>query len=181
MPVATWAQEDDEDYEEDYENDEGYGEEDEASESTEKAKDDKPPMFVGPYALVIACVGLGVWVLCRPSRREGPKETAWLPSGLLGSGDAEGEAKKKGPAARGKEVCPQAKTALNISIAGIVPVLGLLLGGLGLFKSIQAKKLIAENRRLTGDGLALAGIIVGAVMIVVQAVVTVVVVIKLAG
>jgi len=165
-PSLAWAQEDEEEEEEEEYDDGG------AAGATGKAAEKKPPKYVAPYALVIVCVGMGVWLICRPSRRAGPKQTAWLPS-VTGKGDAEA-GEKKGPARRGKELCQEAKTGLNMAIAGIIPFVGIL----GIWKSIQAKKIISQNRRLTGEGMALAGIIVGAVTVVIWVVILVIVLAK---
>jgi len=161
-PRAAWAQDEDE---EEAEEEAGEG-------AAAKAEEKKPPKYVAPYALVIVCVGVGVWLICRPSRRAGPKQTAWLPSITGKEGTEAGQ--KKGHVPRGKELCQEAKTGLNMAIAGIIPFVGIL----GIWKSVQAKKLISQNRRLTGEGRALAGIIVGTVTVVIWVVVVVVVLAK---
>lgn len=148
-----------------------------AQEGEAKEEPAKGPAYVGAYSLVILCVGGGTFLACRSAGRHAPKEKRRkMPSAHVGGDDADGEKKKDGPASRTKQVSQEAKTALTISIAGIVPVVGLFIGGFGLWKSIQAKKIVARNKLLSGEGIALAGIIVGAVMIVVQIVVTVLIV-----
>ena len=138
-----------------------------------------PPLYVMPYALVIMCVGLGTMLVCRSANRQSMTKK-WKSRGWMGHAEqASGGKKKGGPAVRTKQVSKEAQTALSISIAGIIPVVGLVLGAFGAWKSVRARALIAQNKLLTGDGIALAGIIVGAVMVVIQLVVTAVVVVKM--
>jgi len=165
---AVWAQDDDDDDDDDS----GNGEV-----TTSTAAEAEAPPYVLPYALVIACVGLGTLLVCRSANRHSLTKK-WKPSGLFGARGGEEEGKKAGPAPRTRQVSKDAQTGLYVSIAGLVPVVGLFLAAFGLWKSVQAKKSIAQNRLLSGEGTALAGIIVGAIMIVVQIVVTVVILIK---
>lgn len=157
-----------------------WGQEDMEGETSSSAEAAESPPYVLPYALVIACVGLGVMLVCRSANRHALTQK-WKPVGLSGArGDAESD-DTAGPAPRTKQVSKEAQTALGISIAGVIPVVGLFVGAFGLFKSVQAKKAIDQNRLLAGEGIALSGIIVGAIMIVVQLVVTIVIVIKMAS
>lgn len=135
---------------------------------------EKPPQYVGPYVLVMACIGFGVWVVCRPSRREGPKEFTFIAS-TVNKEEVLDQRKRRGPARREKEVSPEARMGLKISIIGVfVPFVGIL----GIWKSAQAKKAISQSRRLTGETIALGGIIVGAVAVAIWGIIILVVLMK---
>lgn len=130
----------------------------------------RPAPFLVPYALVILSIGLGMMVLCRSSRRQDRAKSEALPAGLTPEQLRAGTKPKApaGPVRRGKEMSEEAKSALTVAIVGVVlPVLGLLLGAFALWKSLQAKKHIKENPRLTGENVAMAGMIVGGVAIAV--------------
>lgn len=149
----------------------------------EDKKDEGPsgPKYVGSYAIVILCIGLGVMLVCRSANRH-ELTKKWKPTGLTGAGDEEEEgAEQEGPAARTKKPCKEAQVGLGFSIAGLLPVVGIFLGGYGLWKSLQAKKMIARNKLLTGEGQAMAGIIIGPIAIVISLVLTVVIAINLAS
>lgn len=148
-------------------------------EVTNVAPEAEAPPYVMPYALVIACVGLGVMLVCRSANRH-ELTKKWKPVGLLGAREGDGEGDDQaGPASRTKQVSKEAQTALTISIAGVIPVVGIFIAAFGLVKSLQAKKAIAQNKLLAGEGVALSGIIVAAILIAVQLVVTILVAIKL--
>jgi hypothetical protein len=138
------------------------------------AQDDKdkdpsaPTPYLLPYVLVGAGVGLGLLVLFRPTNRSDGIKRETLPGTLSA---AQLKSHKKAPQAaakRGKEVSPDAKNALILSIVGaVVPVVGLLIGPLALWKAAGARKAIKQNPRLTGDNLAVAGMVVGGVAILI--------------
>lgn len=56
--------------------------------------------------------------------------------------------------------CPQAKEALMYAIVSFF-CFGFILGPIAIFKAIKARKIIAENPQLSGDGKALAALIMG--------------------
>jgi uncharacterized protein YneF (UPF0154 family) len=135
--------------------------------AAEDKKDEEgaPVPYLMPYVVVIGGIGLGMLLICRPSGREDRTKKEALP-GSLTAEQLKGSQKKKGPQGpqrRGKEVSPDARNALTLSIiAAVLPLIGgLLLGPFALWKAAQARKSIKQNPRLTGDNLALAGMIVG--------------------
>lgn len=169
-PSIAWAQDEDEE-EEHEEEEQGYGGGYETGAwAGLKKEEDKPPPYVLPYFVVILSLGAGMRLVCRSSRRRSLKRAAWLPSGAT----EKQRAAEGGPAPRTKQFCEEAKTGLNMAIAGIIPFVGIL----GLLKSIQARKMISQNPRLTGEGQALAGIIIGAATVVAWVIVIVIVLIK---
>ncbi len=61
--------------------------------------------------------------------------------------------------------CPLASEALKYAIVGIF-CCGIVLGPLAIKKALDAKKMIAMNPGMTGDGKATAAIVIGAIEIV---------------
>ena len=123
-------------------------------------KEASGPSWVLPYAFVILCVGLGMFVVCRSARRkerarpEDYEKTSLLERGDAGKGVIQ---EKRRGLQRSKQECKDAKTALTMSIIGvfIVPMCVV-----GLIQGIKARKLISQDRRLSGDEKALGAIIV---------------------
>lgn len=136
-----------------------------------KEEEGAPQPYLLPYVLVLLSIGLGMMVICRPSRRDDGIKKAALP-GAITAEQLQGSKKKKaapqtGPR-RTKEVSPDAKNALTLAIVGaVLPVLGLLLGPFAVVKGLNARKTIKKNPRLTGDNFAVAGMIVGGVAILI--------------
>lgn len=64
-----------------------------------------------------------------------------------------------------RETAKEATEALWCGIIGLF-CFGIILGPVAIYKGIQARKVITENPMLTGDGLATAGIALGALAIV---------------
>lgn len=104
-------------------------------------------------------MGLTVIAVLRANRRERDKVKAYKPTKLAEMKDEAAPEKRARPERRGPEVSPEAKAALNISIIGIF-LFGLP-GLFGMLKGMAAKKQIAKDRRLTGEGTATAAILVG--------------------
>jgi len=129
----------------------------------------KPAPYLLSYTLVILGVGLGMMVICRSSRRKDRAKSEVMAAGLTPEQLKASAAKSKapaGPVRRGKEMSEDAKSALTLAIAAaVLPVLGLLLGPFALWKAMQAKKKIQSDARLTGEGIALAGMVVGGIAI----------------
>lgn len=130
-----------------------------------------PQPYLLPYVLVLLSIGLGMMVICRPSRRDDGIKKEALPGTIsvdqLHGGKKKTAAAQAGPR-RTKEVSPDAKNALTLAIVGaVLPVLGLLLGPFAVLKASNARKTIKKNPRLTGDNLAVAGMIVGGVAILI--------------
>lgn len=128
-----------------------------------------PTPYLLPYVLVGAGIGLGLLVLFRPTNRTDGIKHETLP-GTLTAAQLKGHTKKAPQAAakRGKELSPDAKNALIVSIVGaVVPVVGLLVGPLAIWKAAGARKTIKQNPRLTGDSYAVAGMVVGGVAILI--------------
>jgi len=119
--------------------------------------------WVLPYAFVILCIGLGMFIVCRGARRkERARPEQYEKISLIDRGDADeavAEEKRHG-IKRAKQECKEAKTALTMSIVGvfIVPMCVV-----GLMQGIKARKLISQDRRLSGDDKALGAIIVAVV------------------
>ena len=118
------------------------------------------PSWVLPYAFVVLCVGLGMFAVCRGARRkERAKPEHYEKTSLIERGDAEkavAQEKRRG-IQRVKQECKEAKTALTTSIIGVLIVPMCVVG---LFQGIKARKLISQDRRLSGDEKALGAIIV---------------------
>ena len=119
--------------------------------------------WVLPYAFVILCVGLGMFIVCRGARRrDRARPEQYEKISLIDRGDAEEAVaqEKRHGIKRAKQECKEAKTALTMSIVGvfIVPMCVV-----GLMQGIKARKLISQDRRLSGDDKALGAIIVAAV------------------
>lgn len=58
--------------------------------------------------------------------------------------------------------CPEASDALKFALASFV-CFGIIFGAIAINKGLQAKKLIAANPALKGEGRAQAAIVVGAI------------------
>ena len=133
------------------------------------------PAYLAPYALVVLCIGLGMLFVCRSARRRlraRPEE--YKSAGLIGSDDEEAEGAASGEyqppgmraaARRASQECKEAKSALTYAIVGIF-CFGIILEPIAFFKALQAKKLIKEDPRLTGDGKATAALIISIVSLV---------------
>jgi len=138
-----------------------------AQNQSDKDKEEGAPTpYLLPYVLVGAGIGLGLLVLFRPTNRTDGIKHATMPGTLTA---AQLKSHKKAPqtaAKRGKELSPDAKTALILSIVGaVVPVVGLLIGPLAIWKAAGARKTIKQNPRLTGDSYAVTGMVIGGVAI----------------
>ena len=121
-------------------------------------------IWVLPYAFVILCIGLGTMVVCRSARRKDrAKPEQYEKISLIDRGDAEAAVaqKKRGGIQRAKQECKEAKTALIMSIVGLVICAPVCI--VGLIQGMKARKLIAGDRRLSGDGQALAAIVISAI------------------
>lgn len=120
-------------------------------------------VWVVPYAFVILCVGLGMFIVCRTARRkERASPEQYEKISLIDRGDAEEAVaqEKRHGVKRAKQECKEAKTALSMSIAGVfIPPMCVV----GLIQGIKARKLISQDRRLSGDDKALGAIIVAVV------------------
>ena len=119
--------------------------------------------WVLPYAFVILCIGLGMFVVCRSARRkERARPEQYEKISLIDRGDAEKAVavEKRHGVKLAKQECKEAKTALTMSIVGvfIVPMCVV-----GLLQGVKARKLISQDRRLSGDDKALGAIIVAVV------------------
>ena len=135
------------------------------------------PSYLAPYALVVLCIGLGMLFVCRSARRRlraRPEE--YKSAGLIDSADEEAEAASgeyqppgmRAAAQRASQECKEAKSALILAIASLL--CGIILGPIAVWKALQAKKMIKEDPRLTGDGMATAALIIGGVMFALWAV-----------
>jgi len=60
------------------------------------------------------------------------------------------------------KLCPEAKNALILSLVGLI-CFGIILEPLALVKAFKAKKNIAADPSLTGDGMATAAIVVASI------------------
>ena len=119
--------------------------------------------WVLPYAFVILCIGLGMFIVCRSARRkERARPEQYEKISLIDRGDADEAVaqEKRHGIKRAKQECKEAKTALTMSIVGvfIVPMCVV-----GLIQGIKARKLISQDRRLSGDDKAVGAIIVAVV------------------
>jgi hypothetical protein len=61
-----------------------------------------------------------------------------------------------------KETSPAAKEALKYALVGLL-CCGIILGPLAFVKGTEAKKEIARNPRLTGEGIATAAQVIGVI------------------
>jgi hypothetical protein len=118
------------------------------------------PFFI---AVVFLPTGIGIFVLCMSAdRRVRDKEEEYKPTRLAETLGGEQQIAPQGGAparmAGGKQ-CKEAKSALTLGIVAFlfIPILGIP----AILTGLKAKKLIAQDRRLTGEGAALAGIILG--------------------
>jgi hypothetical protein len=130
----------------------------------------KPAPYLLSYTLVILGVGLGMMVVCRSSRRKDRAKAEAVTPGLTAE-QLKGSGRKAptGMTPRGKEMCKEAQESLTgACIAFVIPALGLVLGPFSLWKAIQARKLIKQNPRLTGDKIAIAGLVASIAAIVAQ-------------
>jgi len=116
------------------------------------------PFFI---AIVFLPPGIGIFVLCMSAdRRVRDKEEEYRPTRLAETLEGGEQIAPQGGPTRigGAQPCKEAKQALTYGIIGLFfPPLGVL----AIMTSLKAKKLIASDRRLTGEGNALAGIILG--------------------
>ncbi len=120
-------------------------------------------IWVLPYAFVILCVGLAMFIVCRSARRKDrARPESYDKVSLIDREDGEAavaEEKRHG-IRRTKQESKEAKSALTMSIVGIFIV---PLCVVGLIQGIKARKLIAQDRRLSGEEKALGAIIVSVV------------------
>jgi len=136
--------------------------------------------YVLPYAIVIVCIAAGVYVVTRSSRREEPAKAGPIEVGeILPGQHAPKEPSRRAAMTRHREQSKDAKNALVLGLAGIV-LFGIP-GVIAIIKGIQARKAILQNPRLTGEQLAVGGIIAGAVAIVVWLVIVVVTLMNMMG
>ena len=115
-----------------------------------------------PYAFVVLCIGLGMFVVCRGARRkERARPEQYEKVSLIDRGDAEKAVaqEKRHGVRRTKQECKEVKTALTISIVGLL-IPGVCV--IGLLQGMKARKLISQDRRLSGDEKALGAVIMGA-------------------
>ncbi len=120
-------------------------------------------IWVLPYAYVILCVGLGMFVVCRSARRKDrAKPEPYDKISLLDREDGEAAVaqEKRHGIQRTKQESKEAKSALTMSIVGIFIVPMCVVG---LIQGIKARKLIAQDRRLSGEDKAFTAIIVSVV------------------
>lgn len=121
-------------------------------------------VWVLPYALVILCIGLGMFVVCRSARRKDrAKPESYEKISLIDRGDADeavAEEKRHG-VQRTKRECKEAKSAMIMSIVGLIICAPLCI--FSLIQGLKARKMIAGDRRLSGDGQALAAVVISAI------------------
>jgi hypothetical protein len=144
---------------------ESYSEESSSSSAAPAAEEESSPAYVMPYALVIACVGLGLMLVCRSARRDSLTKK-WKGVGLTPVGEEKAQG-KKGPAPRGPRKCEEATTAF------IYALVGFLLCGIfalvALPKANEAKRIIAQSPGMTGLGLATAAQVLSIITLVLWA------------
>ena len=119
-------------------------------------------IWLMPYAFVVLCIGLGMFVVCRGARRkERARPEQYEKVSLIDRGDAEKAVaqEKRHGVRRTKQECKEVKTALTISIVGLL-IPGVCV--IGLLQGMKARKLISQDRRLSGDEKALGAVIMGA-------------------
>jgi hypothetical protein len=138
-------------------------------------------VWIMPYAFAILCIGLGMFVVCRGARRkERAHPEQYEKVSLIDRGDpdkAVAQEKRHG-VRRTKQESKEAKTALTISIVGLfIPGVCIV----GLLQGMKARKLISQDRRLSGDEKALGAVIVGALGIPVWLLIGVFVLMSLMG
>jgi len=66
-----------------------------------------------------------------------------------------------------RETAKEATEALWCGIIGIF-CFGFILGGVAIYKGVQARRIITENPTLTGEGIATAAIVLGVFDIVIH-------------
>jgi len=71
-------------------------------------------------------------------------------------------AKTKPGRATGALICG----ILSLLVVLVIPIIGIVLGGVAITLGVLARKEIAASPELEGDGLALAGVITGAISLV---------------
>lgn len=140
---------------------EAFEEADEAFAEQVKAATGLPfPVYI---AVLFLPPILGVFILCMGAqRRLRDKQELYKPTRLaetLGEDEKKSDQPRR-PGRMAPQMSEDAKSALTLSIIGCF-TLGIL-GLVGMLKGLSAKKKIAADRRLEGDGVALAAIIVGA-------------------
>lgn len=64
------------------------------------------------------------------------------------------------------EPCPEAAEALKLAIIGIF-CFGIILEPMAIIKALRAKKLIAANPNLTGEGKANAALVIGCLIVLI--------------
>ena len=137
--------------------------------------------WVLPYAFVILCIGLGVFVVCRGAhRKERARPEQYEKISLIDRGDSEkaDTQEKRQGVKRAKQECKEAKAALTMSIVGVfIPGVGVV----GLLQGIKAKKIVSQDRRLSGEEKALGAIIVGAASLAIWLLIGLVVLMMLLG
>ena len=124
-----------------------------------------------PYALVVLCVGLGMLFVCRSAKRRArAKPEEYKSAGLIhedteeaSTGEYQPPGMRAAAAQRGSRECKEAKTALILALASLpcAPALA----PIAIRKALQAKKMIKEDPRLTGDGMATAALIIAGVVL----------------
>jgi hypothetical protein len=124
------------------------------------------PAYLLPWALIVMCIGLGLLMVCRTSNRKsraGPQQYERV--SFLDREDADKAVAtgKRGGLKRTAQLCKEAKMSMNMSFVGlaVVPV-----AVFALLQGIKARKLISQDRRLTGETQALTGIVVSVLAIV---------------
>lgn len=141
-----------------------YSEDTSSSTAAPAAEEAKSPAYVMPYALTIACVGLGLMLVCRSANRQSLTKK-WKGVGLSAHGEEAADG-KKGPAPRGPRPCPEAQSALVLSIVALfIPIVGFV----SLPKASAAKRIISQNPGMTGDGKANAAKIISIVALAIWA------------
>ncbi len=146
--------------------------------------------WIVAYAVALLGVVLGVLVVCAPSRRRerampeeyeisalskaleagrkaavGPGATAPGVPGAPGMYQPGGFPGRFAPAAveHGSVPCKEARNALWLSLIGLFCV---FVAPVGLIQGLKARQLIHEDPRLSGEGQAIAAIVIGAAGVV---------------
>ena len=135
-----------------------------AAEGSEESPGGGALAYLAPWAVIVMCIGLGLVLVCRSSNRQsraGPEQYAKV--SFMDREDAEKAVAtaKRGGLKRVAEPCKEATNALIMASVGLV--ICAILCPMGLIKGLQAKKMIAQNPRLTGEGQAMAAIVVGGI------------------
>ncbi len=137
-----------------------------AAESSKKSSGSGALAYLAPWAVIVMSIGLGLLLVCRTSNRRsraGPEQYERI--SFLDREDAEKAVAtaKRGGLKRTLEMCKEAQTAMTMSFVGLafVPV-----AVFGLMQGLKARKLISQDRRLTGETQALTGIVVSVLAMV---------------